>query len=79
MGVFASIYETSSMRIQLAIALVTMGIVLEFIQGWSGLRYFDLADMLANAIGVAIGWILAPPRLPNFFLLFERMVYSNTR
>ena len=34
-----------------------MGIGLEFIQGWLGYRTYDPFDMLANTIGVALGWM----------------------
>jgi glycopeptide antibiotics resistance protein len=34
-----------------------MGIGLEFTQGWLGYRTYDPFDMLANTIGVALGWM----------------------
>jgi VanZ family protein len=39
-----------------ALGFVAMGIVLEFVQGALGYRSFELADMAANALGVAAGW-----------------------
>ncbi|TCO81377.1 hypothetical protein EV699_1087 [Plasticicumulans lactativorans] len=39
--------------------LVALGVALEFLQGWSGWRTFDTADMLANACGVLAGLVLA--------------------
>ena len=36
-----------------------MGIGLEFVQGALGYRTFDLFDMLANSLGVLIGWAVA--------------------
>ena len=42
-----------------------MGVALEFIQGWTGYRTYDPFDMLANTIGVALGWAA--------FLLSERV------
>ncbi|MBK8019774.1 MAG: hypothetical protein IPK20_25850 [Betaproteobacteria bacterium] len=47
--------------------LVAMGIVLEFAQGLTGYRFMSLADMAANAAGVALGWFAAPPRLPDVY------------
>jgi hypothetical protein len=58
----------------LALALAAMGLVLEFAQGMTGYRTFDLNDELANVTGVALGWLLAPPRMPNFLIAVERLM-----
>jgi glycopeptide antibiotics resistance protein len=34
-----------------------MGIALEFLQGMTDTRSFEVLDMVANAVGVALGWI----------------------
>src|SRR3990172_8884082 len=70
---FANLYERLARRRMLAAAFVAMGIALEFIQGWTGYRNFEVADMLADAAGVAAGWALAPPRLPNFLRGIEKV------
>jgi glycopeptide antibiotics resistance protein len=36
-----------------------MGVGLEFIQGMLGYRTYEVFDMLANAIGVLLGWVAA--------------------
>jgi len=41
-----------------AICLVVMGVGVEFVQGWSGLRYYEEMDMVANSAGVLIGWLM---------------------
>lgn len=46
-------------RIKWIIFFVGLGIVLEYLQGWSGYRQFDYADMLANGLGVLAGLLLA--------------------
>ena len=71
---FANLYETSAKRRMFAIGFVAMGIALEFVQGWSGYRAFELADMVADAIGVAAGWVFAPPRIPNVLRSIEKTV-----
>lgn len=63
---FANLFETLNRRSMLAIGFVVLGIALEFVQGWTDYRTFEAADMAADAFGVAAGWALAPPRLPNF-------------
>ena len=48
-----------STRVFYALGFVAMGIGLEFAQGALGYRSFELADMIANALGVAAGWAAA--------------------
>ena len=43
-------------RLYYALGFVAMGIALEFAQGATGYRSFEVADMAANALGVAAGW-----------------------
>ncbi len=43
-----------SQRRTWAIALIAWGIGIEFIQGWSGYRYRDVWDMVANSTGVLL-------------------------
>ena len=73
MGWYSHLHEQRITRTPLALGFVAMGIALEFIQGATGYRTFDPADALANTIGVCMGWLLAPPRLPNLLALAERL------
>lgn len=50
-----------------ALSLVALGVLLELAQGLTGYRTLSAWDMAANTAGVAIGWLAAPPRLPNGF------------
>lgn len=63
---FAHLYTGLRQRIGLVVGMVALGIALEYAQRATGYRSFEVADMVADATGVAIGWLLAPPRLPNF-------------
>jgi len=42
-----------------AAGFILMGVALEVIQGQLGYRSFEAADMLANALGVLLGWGVA--------------------
>jgi VanZ family protein len=46
-------------RIQWAVGFVAMGVVLELLQGASGWRTMDVADVVANSAGVVAGAIVS--------------------
>jgi VanZ family protein len=69
---FAQPYTALRQRIWLALGMVALGIALEYAQRATGYRSFEVADMVADALGVAIGWLLAPPRLPNLLSWVEK-------
>ena len=60
---FALLYRR---RIFYALGFTAMGVGLEYLQGWTGYRSFEVADMVANTFGVALGWSAA--------LLFRRII-----
>lgn len=65
---FAQLYIARRTRLAYAAGFAAMGVTLEFIQGWTGYRSFELLDMLADGIGVALGWTAAlviPRALPG--------------
>ena len=70
---FAQIAVARKPRLRTAVALVGLGIALEYAQRATGYRTFSYADMAANAAGVACGWLLAPPRLPNALRFAKRL------
>jgi VanZ family protein len=57
MFVFCQIYELRSTRLAYALAFTAMGIALEFLQGMTDYRTFEVLDMIGNTVGVALGWI----------------------
>jgi hypothetical protein len=73
MSWFANLYPGSRARAGFAAGFVALGVVLELLQLGTGYRSFDLADMAAGAVGVGVAWISAPPRLPNYLGLAERL------
>jgi len=42
-----------------ALGLAVMGVGLEFLQEAGGVRQLEVADMLANGVGVFLGWFLS--------------------
>lgn len=69
---FAWLYPDLRTRLVYAAGFLALGIALEFAQGLTEYRTFELADMAADAGGVALGWIAALPPLPNLLVLMER-------
>ncbi len=59
MGWFSQIYRHDLTRLILALGLVAMGVGIEFIQGMTTTRQFDVLDMVANTSGVILAWALA--------------------
>jgi len=47
--------------------LLCVGVTLEWLQGAMGIRVMELWDMLANSIGVGLGWLIS--RTPLRFTL----------
>jgi len=65
---FCQLYAAHRARLGYALGFVALGVALEFVQGWLGYRDFEVADMLADAAGVACGWgmaLILPTALPG--------------
>ena len=58
-------------RLKLAVMLIMMGVVIEYLQRLTGYRTFEYADMLANGSGVMVGWILASAGMVNVYNIIE--------
>ena len=71
---FVQIYERTRSRVLFALGFVLLGIGLEFVQGLTETRQFEVADMIADAVGVALGWILGPPRTGNLLSSVESLI-----
>ena len=72
MGWFIQIYHSRKSHLVLATSFILMGVVLEFLQGLGQTRMFEVADMVANSIGVLLTWLVANTRCSNILLYFER-------
>lgn len=70
---FCQLYARRPTRAAYAVAFIAMGIALEFIQGTTGHRSFELLDMGANALGVLLGWGLAALTGADLMQRIERM------
>lgn len=67
-----------SQHIFLAVFLISMGVGLEFLQGMSGYRSFEYADMMANSLGVFLGWSLSLTGAGRILTLAEKIIPGKT-
>ncbi|MFK8084077.1 MAG: VanZ family protein [Granulosicoccus sp.] len=72
MGWFAQIYRHDLTRLVLVIGLTGLGVSIEFVQGTTGYRQFDVMDMVANTSGVLLAWALAYTRVGNVLAWTEQ-------
>ena len=76
---FGMLIEGRGRELRIAVAFALMGVALEFLQGLTDYRTFEIADMVANAMGAAFGWGLAQTPLRNVLEWVERAIDALTR
>ena len=74
---FAQLYHPRSTKFWVALGLVALGIAIEFAQEQTGYRHFEIADMVADASGVAVGFLLAETPLGKLLRLVERVLKAS--
>ncbi|HSD60630.1 MAG TPA: VanZ family protein [Burkholderiales bacterium] len=72
MGWHVQLFAGRGRRLALAAGLVAMGIGLELLQGLTSYRSAEVVDAFANTVGVALGWLAAPPRGPRVLAWLEQ-------
>ncbi len=68
---FVQLYQRRAWLLFHAILLLILGTALEFVQEMRG-RYFEYADMLANSIGVLLGFMVVMTPWRDLLLRLER-------
>ena len=76
---FAMLFPGRARQLAIALGFAAMGVAIEFLQRMTGYRTFDVADMVANGIGVAIGWGLALTSLARALEWAERLLVFLAR
>ncbi|MBV9192392.1 MAG: VanZ family protein [Betaproteobacteria bacterium] len=56
---FCLVYRAPRTRLVYAMGFIAMGVAIEYIQRWTGYRSFEVYDMVADALGVLLGWAVA--------------------
>lgn len=72
---FAQIYHDRFQRNMIALVFIFMGLLLEYLQSIDPARLAEVADVLANIIGVAIGFYMATTPLKNTLVKFETIFF----
>jgi len=68
---FGFIYLPGREYRNLGIGFIIMGVILELIQSVTSYRSLEVFDMLTNALGVFLGWLIARTRLSSFLIYIE--------
>ncbi len=71
MGWFAQLYHRSRQWLFLVV-FIALGVALEFVQGQTGYRAFEYADMVADTLGAGFAWLLARGSFASLLLHIER-------
>ena len=79
MAWFGQLYVKPRHLMLLALAFISMGVGLEFLQGMTGHRFFEFADMAANTIGVLVGWWLSENLIAGMLAKLENRLIFSTR
>lgn len=76
MGWWLQLFPHNGMRIMLALLFIGVGAGIEYLQSFHPLRYFDVADMFANAAGVIVAWGLGWTRFDQLLLKIENRIFG---
>ena len=71
---FCGLYATIGYYSIITAIVIAFGAVLDVAQGATGTRTFDLLDILANALGAVVGFVLVCLVLGGWCAKFERWI-----
>lgn len=73
MYAFAQVFDRIP-RPVLALLFIVLGVGVEFLQGLTRYRSFEIADMAANGVGVVAGWLLVHTPAGRLLLRCDRLL-----
>ncbi len=73
---FSQIYERKA-HYRPVIGLILLGVAIEFAQGLTSYRAFEIADMVANTSGVFLGWLVAGTFISFILVKLESQLCSK--
>ncbi len=76
-GWFVQLYSRRSQHIVILGSAILLGIIIEFLQGLTAYRSFDMLDALANSIGALSAFLLAGTSLALLLKRFDNWLYQR--
>jgi VanZ family protein len=76
---FAMLFRGRARQLGVALAFAAMGVAVEYLQRMTEYRTFDVADMIANGIGAALGFGLVQTPLGRALDWTERLLARLAR
>jgi len=75
-GWFVQLYPKPDKRIQILIAAILLGMLIEYLQGMTSYRSFDFIDEIANSIGALSAFLLARTTFASLLATFDSWLYQ---
>ena len=69
---FGFIYHHGKKYLILGLGLISLGILLEVLQGMTTYRTMEYKDIMVNSLGVLAAWLLSRTRMSSFLIFFEQ-------
>ena len=73
-GWFAQVFRHDLARLGLLVGFVALGVGVEYLQGLTPSRRFEVLDMVANASGALLAWALSYTRAGEMLPAVERLL-----
>lgn len=64
-------------KINIALGLIVFGGIIELLQGASGYRYAEWADVWANSLGVIVAMLVLPKKAHHWLQSLDAFVFSK--
>ena len=75
-GWFVQLYPKPDKRIQILIGAILLGMLIEYLQGMTSYRSFDIIDEIANSIGALSAFLLARTTFASLLATFDSWLYQ---
>lgn len=77
-GWFAQIFRHDGTRLLLVVGFASLGVGVEYLQGMTSSRQFDVLDMIANGSGALLAWALSYTWVGGILPAVERLLGAAT-
>ncbi len=74
---FIQLYKSTTDRVIILIAAISLGMCIETLQGMTAYRRFDFLDQIANSTGAICAILLAKTQLSSLLKPFDQWLYHK--